>query len=565
MSAPSRRTLPCVALFVAIALVTLPGYTAAGPVPALTRGAIHIASNLDFTPVNGVVGGLGTAQSPYVISGWIVDPGMVPTPGGTTAAVQIEGTTAFFVISNVTIQDENPYDTGLLLSNVQNATVTNTVINDFRHSVKVVHVADLAVRGVTVRMGEIGQRQGGTGSDLAFEVSDSVRVLLNGTTLVGPPAGALQGDGLKVENSQDVLVKGTVVNGTKTSFDHAVWVNGGTRVNVTDSHIVGVQGVALMAIGGDSVQIVANELTGDGMAIRADGTHLLVAGNRVMDDAAGIEVSGNHTAVRDNDVERTRSDRGAVYMTGSDLSATGNRLVGNGENAAGSTTLFLVSSDRAEVRDNNVSANRETGVGIAAPVADTARNVLEDNPGTALFMDGRAITMSGDTVARTQGERDPRYAAVAIRVDFANVSGLSLLDNVGSGLRLQAHQAITILNLTAERNDGAGASLENAMTIVLRGCTVRSNTGKGIFMSGDFESGRTPAVTLEHCDISDNAGGNLVTSFPSGPTVITNGAAPTMSGDHEVGPHSSPNPPVGPLLVGLVAGVVALRHRASRP
>src|SRR5213596_1063446 len=59
------------------------------------HGAILIRSNAEFTAVNGVVGGHGTPDDPYLISGWEI------TNVDTTEAIFIRDTDASFVIRDV--------------------------------------------------------------------------------------------------------------------------------------------------------------------------------------------------------------------------------------------------------------------------------------------------------------------------------------------------------------------------------------------------------------------------------------------------------------------------------
>ena len=59
---------------------------------------IEIRSDDDFTVVNGVTGGSGTENDPYIIEGWEID-----TNG--FAAIYIEHTTAYFVVRNCLLKN----------------------------------------------------------------------------------------------------------------------------------------------------------------------------------------------------------------------------------------------------------------------------------------------------------------------------------------------------------------------------------------------------------------------------------------------------------------------------
>ncbi len=61
------------------------------------RGPIVILSDEDFTPENGVVGGSGTPDDPYVISGWRIERGDYPF------GIHIRGVKAPFLIRDVEV------------------------------------------------------------------------------------------------------------------------------------------------------------------------------------------------------------------------------------------------------------------------------------------------------------------------------------------------------------------------------------------------------------------------------------------------------------------------------
>ena len=57
------------------------------------RPPIYINGNENFTEENGVVGGNGTKENPYIIEGWEINASI-------TDGIRIENTTAYFVIRN---------------------------------------------------------------------------------------------------------------------------------------------------------------------------------------------------------------------------------------------------------------------------------------------------------------------------------------------------------------------------------------------------------------------------------------------------------------------------------
>jgi len=87
-----------------------------------THDVIRINSNADFNSTNGVVGGNGTKDDPYIISGWDIDDHNVGD------AIYIGNTTAYFVVKNTYLH--NASDFGISLYNVTNGIIANNNCND---------------------------------------------------------------------------------------------------------------------------------------------------------------------------------------------------------------------------------------------------------------------------------------------------------------------------------------------------------------------------------------------------------------------------------------------------
>ncbi len=92
--------------------------------PLLCRGGehvpIHIYGNDEFTPENGVTGGNGTVNNPYLIENWVFI--MV----GSEQAISIWSTNAYFIIRNCTIRG---FPNGIWFSLVANGMIEETTID----------------------------------------------------------------------------------------------------------------------------------------------------------------------------------------------------------------------------------------------------------------------------------------------------------------------------------------------------------------------------------------------------------------------------------------------------
>src|SRR5437660_11631331 len=80
----------------------------------VSHSPILISGNDGFTADNGVKGGTGTSDDPYVISGWTIQ--------AQSYGIEIANTTAYFTITNVSISWGAD---GIVLSAIQNGVVRN--------------------------------------------------------------------------------------------------------------------------------------------------------------------------------------------------------------------------------------------------------------------------------------------------------------------------------------------------------------------------------------------------------------------------------------------------------
>jgi len=113
------------------ALVSLSGASLASHTP------IHISGNADFTASNGVTGGSGTANDPYVIEGWDITEVNVPLDYG----IWLENTDAYVVIRNCLISQY----TGIRLEHVANVIIENVTVMGGENSIYVYDSKNLVV------------------------------------------------------------------------------------------------------------------------------------------------------------------------------------------------------------------------------------------------------------------------------------------------------------------------------------------------------------------------------------------------------------------------------------
>ena len=106
---------------------------------------IYIEGNDDFTSENGVTGGSGTEEDPYVIEDWIIV-GNEPVENG----IFINNTDAYFVIRNCTIFNlTDTYDSGILLSHVENGRIEDTTSFRTQRAIEIRYSAQIEIFNCT--------------------------------------------------------------------------------------------------------------------------------------------------------------------------------------------------------------------------------------------------------------------------------------------------------------------------------------------------------------------------------------------------------------------------------
>jgi len=88
-----------------------------------THSPISITSDAGFTTANGVSEGTGTASDPYVIANWDIN-------ASTANGIQIQGTTAYFIIRDCTLHGGGANYNGIYLSFCANGTLNKNDCSD---------------------------------------------------------------------------------------------------------------------------------------------------------------------------------------------------------------------------------------------------------------------------------------------------------------------------------------------------------------------------------------------------------------------------------------------------
>lgn len=167
------RTLPVAlaALLVASTLLALPQVDAQG---GSSRAPIVIQSNLDFTPVNGVIGGVGTAANPFIIQNWDIRPTSASQPN----AILIRDTTSYVTIRQNDLSlgyadQANQASFTILIDRAQNVRIESNLIAGGRSAIQVTEGKNIDIADNAITVADLGTTVSSGINDKFSDGSDS--------------------------------------------------------------------------------------------------------------------------------------------------------------------------------------------------------------------------------------------------------------------------------------------------------------------------------------------------------------------------------------------------------
>lgn len=131
-----RRVWPALTLSALVLSAFLP--IDHGTATFVDRGPIRIDSDQGLNSTNGLTGGAGTAENPYLIEGWRI----VNLDASNPIAIKIGNTTASIVIRGVDISGAG---TGISILNAKNVTVSDSLFTNNTFAVSVDHSQDCSI------------------------------------------------------------------------------------------------------------------------------------------------------------------------------------------------------------------------------------------------------------------------------------------------------------------------------------------------------------------------------------------------------------------------------------
>src|SRR6266540_3245115 len=355
-----RRGLACFGVVMGLLVSVVPSalaLTQPPNVPEANRGAIRIDGDDAFTTANGVTGGRGTASKPYTIEGWNIS-----AAGGD--AITILGTTAYFLIHNVTVHSGGQTYAGIRLSQTTNGRVENDLLYDCGPALAIDGSSNILVK------------------DSSFTANYASAWVSSSTSLSFTGNQFRSGGGMEFSDSTWVNVTGNTA--TDPQFRVGTDPYGsGAQYNISENTISGIQTNVFELNGIDGIVVEGNRIsaTGPGIVVQrsanvsvygnivsagawggidiGESRHVLLERNTVSNvvPGHGINVAlSSDVVVAENDL--TNNEQGIALQGNLNVIATGNRIAGSG---------FWIDADTLdEYRSVNATNNTVNGLPFVA-------------------------------------------------------------------------------------------------------------------------------------------------------------------------------------------------------
>jgi parallel beta-helix repeat protein len=276
---------------------------------ALTSSSPHtpifINGNDGFTADNGVTGGTGTSDDPYVISGWTIQ--------SQNYGIEIANTTAYFTVTDATVSGFN----GIVLSSVQNGVVQDSHIYGEK-GIRVEDSQDFQITGNTIS-GDIGiSLYMSTSFDVshnalrggAFAIRGSY---LNNASFVGNTGGAEEG--MELDHLSGLLISqnklfghesihvescgdSTIDSNNASSHDDGIYIANCDNIQVSNNDASNITyGPGIYLVNSDGITITSNILSNNPEGIRLvdHATGNSITNNVISNNQCGIQTDSSST------------------------------------------------------------------------------------------------------------------------------------------------------------------------------------------------------------------------------------------------------------------------------
>jgi len=354
------------------------------------HGPISILGNADFTTENGVVGGTGTQDDPYIIAGW-----EIVVPAGEYYGVRIENVTAQFVLRGLIIQNATEMEgAGIRIGFASGGAIEGCSISNSMHGVYIVSSTDISMESCVLYVS-------GRGLQVVGESEEQYRHAIADTNLYNNnPIYYFYG------------LDGETISGLTTGH---LTVAGSRNVIVSNNEVVNGDGLLLAFVEDSTITLnvvhrLANVITKHGIHLyeshNNDVTMNLVKNNRLagiqLTLSTGNAISGNFSQANDTGIRILASDNNVIQDNNVYACVTG--------------ILLLGASANNEVSQNQVLDDQQNMTqGIALEISmsnEIVRNLV--------FGSEMGVVLEAQAVANTVAENTLTSGGYGLYVSGSN-------------------------------------------------------------------------------------------------------------------------------------------------
>jgi parallel beta-helix repeat protein len=383
---------------------------------------ILITGNQEFTAANGVIGGSGTAEDPFVIAGWQINPTVDP-------GIHIIRTTAHFVIRDVVIQGTSIWadgPMGVVVEHASNFEIDAVDVSYCGAGIISYKTVDSVIEGCNVHDNGFG-----------IYLSYSRNVEIDGNT-----ASSNMFPGISVESSENCDVINNVINGRGIGISYSRWIT--ASGNIMTYGGVGISGRSLPEF--DSHTIPPDNLV-NGLPVyyyagvqglRLEGIQaggIILAGCQDVElvgltiaDASGIEIAFSSFVSMDSCILQNNGH--GVMIWGSKLTDIRNCLFTGNRDGIWMLYSALVSVSECQFSGNTasgISMFRSDGIFIGESTFSANFKALD-------FQECSRVTISGNLItASSYGINLDSCSKIWI---LGNEISYSTMDGFGVGINM---------------------------------------------------------------------------------------------------------------------------------
>src|SRR2546428_103879 len=467
----AQRPPHSIALILALtALLSLGAVAISGglPTPRIStlhtpHASIRIQSNEEFTAVNGVVGGHGTPEDPYLIAGWEI------TNVDTMEAIFIRDTDASFVIRDVFVhQPPGLGFAGIRFIEVSNGRVEESTVTGFAWDLSLEFSGNVTL-----------DRNNLSHADLA------VQVWYSNDTLPGVVVSDNNISGSQVGVSVSFGGGATIVGNLVSNNSYGIRVDASSNVTLAANSLSNNQCQGMLITASSNLTIESNDLSRNGAGLwLSESLNATVRGNTF--DLDGLVVVGSsvptrssHSIAVDNLVNgkpiRYFKEESGLVVDGLDIGQ-------------------LIVVDSTEVSIENVSADHaDVGLELAHVQGASIRDSNFSYNDQGIF-----VTDSSDVV----------FGHVSVW--FTNQTYLPSVPAKGSGVHVASSRNVTVSLSDLSRNEGAGFFVDHASknltvsdsALINNSVAIQVSSVTGLTMTGDrFDRNSAGMVITDSKDV----------------------------------------------------------------